>query len=234
MTLGVLAFALAVAGGTVLASPRCRPRNMEGYAWRCSWRWRRFRCQPLSPGLSLILIFSFWLHWLPVGGWGSPSAVVLPAITLRSSLMWPTSRDLLRGSMMETLGQDFIRTARAKGLAERLVLYRHALRVAILPVVSFLGPSGGTFADRLDRCRDHLLHSGRRWIFVNSILNRDGISSWRSGHRLLHDARALQSRGGRHLHLASTEGSASMLDQRAVGKVLEKSCSPRLGGNTPW
>jgi oligopeptide transport system permease protein len=70
-------------------------------------------------GPVLILVFSLWLYWLPVGGWGSPSAILLPAITLAAPYVAYIAR-LLRGSMMETLGQDFIRTARKASLSASL------------------------------------------------------------------------------------------------------------------
>ena len=90
-------------------------------------------------GPVLILIFTL-LAPLAAGGRLEQRERGYPAAITPAAPYVAYIARLLRGSMMETLGQDFIRTARAKGLAERFVLYRHALRVAILPVVSFLGP----------------------------------------------------------------------------------------------
>jgi ABC-type dipeptide/oligopeptide/nickel transport system permease component len=91
-------------------------------------------------GLLLILLFSLTLHWLPVYGWGdSWKQMVMPVITLGTGGMALIAR-LTRASVLETLGQDFIRTARAKGLKERLVLVRHALPNSLIPVVTVLGP----------------------------------------------------------------------------------------------
>lgn len=125
-------------------------------------------------GPLLILVFGIWLGWLPVGGWGGPSAMVLPTLTLAAPYVAYIAR-LLRGSMLETLNQDFVRTARAKGLRERTVLYRHALRVAILPVISFLGPLAAHLLTG-SIVVETLFHiPGAGGFFVHSILNRDGF-----------------------------------------------------------
>src|SRR5207247_1623920 len=77
------------------------------------------------------------LRWLPVSGWGTPQHLVLPAVTLGTFLIGLIIR-LTRSSMLDVLGQDYVRTARAKGLAERAVIVRHALRNALIPVVTLL------------------------------------------------------------------------------------------------
>jgi oligopeptide transport system permease protein len=91
-------------------------------------------------GLLMILIFSLTLHWLPVYGWGSSwKQMLMPVFTLGVGGMALIGR-LTRASVLETLGQDYIRTARAKGLRERIVLARHALPNSLIPVVTVLGP----------------------------------------------------------------------------------------------
>ena len=89
-------------------------------------------------GPVLILFFSIKLGWLPVSGAGSFANLVLPAITMGSALAAILTR-MVRTSMLEELGQDYVRTARAKGLPENVVVYRHALRNAMIPVVTVLG-----------------------------------------------------------------------------------------------
>jgi peptide/nickel transport system permease protein len=89
-------------------------------------------------GPILILFFAIKLGWLPVSGSGTPAHLVLPAITMGSALAAILTR-MVRTSMLEELGHDYIRTARAKGLPERTVVYRHALRNAMLPVLTVLG-----------------------------------------------------------------------------------------------
>ena len=101
-------------------------------------------------GPILVLIFGIYLEVLPVSGWGSLSGdKILPSITLGAAYAAYIAR-LSRGGMLETLNQDYIRTARAKGLSEFRVVYNHALRGGLIPVVSFLGPAmagliGGSF-----------------------------------------------------------------------------------------
>jgi oligopeptide transport system permease protein len=88
------------------------------------------------------LIFGLYLRWFPVAGYesGDPQFLVLPVITLALPVIAYIAR-LTRGSLLEILRTNFVRTARAKGLAERQVILRHALRPALLPVVSYLGPA---------------------------------------------------------------------------------------------
>ena len=90
----------------------------------------------------LTLVFGVWLMWLPVAGWngGAVRNMILPVIALALPQIAYIAR-LTRGSALEVLGSPFIRTARAKGLPPRLILARHALRGALLPVVSYLGPA---------------------------------------------------------------------------------------------
>jgi len=91
-------------------------------------------------GPLLVLVFGLMLGWLPVYGWESASHKILPSITLGSVYAAYIAR-LSRSGMLETLSQDYIRTARAKGLSEWRIITQHALRGGIMPVVSFLGPA---------------------------------------------------------------------------------------------
>ena len=96
-------------------------------------------------GPILILLFSIKLGWLPVSGAGSFANLVLPAVTMGIALAAILTR-MVRTSMLEELSQDYIRTARAKGLPERTVVYRHALRNAMIPVLTMLGLQFGAFS----------------------------------------------------------------------------------------
>ena len=125
-------------------------------------------------GPLLILIFALTLGWLPAGGWGGASHLILPTITLAAPAMAVVAR-LMRGSMVETLGQDFIRTARAKGLNESTIVFRHALRIALLPVVSYLGPLAAHLLTGSIVVETVFNIPGAGGFFVNSILNRDGF-----------------------------------------------------------
>ncbi|WP_019530980.1 ABC transporter permease [Dasania marina] len=101
-------------------------------------------------GPLLVLVFGIYLEWLPISGWGDmPGDKILPAITLGSSYAAYIAR-LSRAGMLEVMTQDYIRTARAKGLPEHIVVLKHALRGGLMPVVAFLGPAfagllGGSF-----------------------------------------------------------------------------------------
>jgi peptide/nickel transport system permease protein len=89
-------------------------------------------------GPLLILVFSLWLGWLPVSGQGGAVSVILPALTLGTGLIAVLSR-MVRSSMLEVLHEDYLRTARAKGLPPARVILHHALRNALLPVITLLG-----------------------------------------------------------------------------------------------
>ena len=122
----------------------------------------------------LTLVFTLWLGWLPGGGWqgGQWPFVVMPVIALSTSFMASIAR-LTRSSMLEVLNAPFIRTARAKGLPRRSVVFRHALKPSMLPVISYLGPAfvgmitGSVVIDVF------FATGGIGQFFVNSALNRD-------------------------------------------------------------
>jgi ABC-type dipeptide/oligopeptide/nickel transport system permease component len=93
-------------------------------------------------GIMLMLIFGVWLGWLPISGSATLPHLVLPAMTLGSYLL-PLNMRLVRSSMLEVLNQDYIRTARAKGLAEKKVLVKHAFKNAAIPLVTISGMQFG-------------------------------------------------------------------------------------------
>jgi oligopeptide transport system permease protein len=115
----------------------------------------------------LLIFFSGHWHIFPVGGWGSISHMILPSIALSLAPMAYIVR-LTRVAMLDTLGSDFVRTARAKGLSRSLVIWKHCLRNAFLPVFSFLGPLTGSFV-----VEKVFNVPGLGQHFVNSVLNRD-------------------------------------------------------------
>jgi ABC-type dipeptide/oligopeptide/nickel transport system permease component len=95
-------------------------------------------------GLLLIVLFAVTLRWLPASGFGRPEFLVLPALALGSRSIAYLAR-VTRGAMLEVMGADFVRTARAKGLAGRVVITRHALRNALIPVVTVIGLDFGAY-----------------------------------------------------------------------------------------
>jgi ABC-type dipeptide/oligopeptide/nickel transport system permease component len=94
-------------------------------------------------GPVLILVFSVMLGWLPVSGRGGPLHLILPAVTLGAALAAILTR-MVRTSVIEELSSDYVRTARAKGLSESAVLFRHAFRNALIPIITILGLQFGT------------------------------------------------------------------------------------------
>lgn len=123
-------------------------------------------------GPILVLVFALWLGWFNASGWNTFSDRVLPAITLGAFYTAYIAR-LTRGSMIEVLSQDFIRTARAKGLAESFIILKHALRVGVLPVVSFLGPAVAGLVSGSFVVETVFNIPGLGRFFVQSAFNRD-------------------------------------------------------------
>ncbi len=123
-------------------------------------------------GPSLVLIFSLWLFWLPPARWGGISSLVMPVITLGAVYAAYIAR-LTRAGMLEVLRSDYIRTARAKGLDERTVLLKHALRGGIIPVVSFTGPALASLLAGTVVVERVFAIPGLGNIFIQSVLNRD-------------------------------------------------------------
>ncbi|CAI8159134.1 MAG: Oligopeptide transport system permease protein OppB [Cellvibrionales bacterium UBA7375] len=124
-------------------------------------------------GPILILVFGIQLEWLPISGWGDiPGDKILPAITLGTGYAAYIAR-LSRSGMLEVLSQDYIRTACAKGLSERLIIFKHALRGGLIPVIAFLGPAfagllGGSFV-----VETIFQIPGLGRFYVTSAFNRD-------------------------------------------------------------
>lgn len=120
----------------------------------------------------MILLFAVMLGWLPAGGWGHVSSVILPVIALTLPMVAYIAR-LMRGSMIEVLRSNYIRTARAKGLPERIVILRHALRPAFMPVLSFLGPAAAGIITGSVVIEQIFGIPGIGRYFVTAALNRD-------------------------------------------------------------
>ena len=123
-------------------------------------------------GPILILFFAIRLGWLPVSGTGTLAHLVLPAITMGSALAAILAR-MVRTSMLEELGQDYIRTARAKGLPERTVVYRHALRNALIPVLTVVGLQFGALLAGAIVTETIFSWPGIGRLTITAINNRD-------------------------------------------------------------
>lgn len=123
-------------------------------------------------GSMLLMLFAVVLPWAPVGGWGTLAHLPLPAITLSLPFMAAITR-LTRMSMLDVLSSDFIRTAVAKGASSWTVISRHALRVAFLPVLSYLGPATAQAMTGSFVVEKIFGVPGLGQHFVNAALNRD-------------------------------------------------------------
>lgn len=120
----------------------------------------------------MLMVMSLWLNILPIGGWGGITRLIMPAVTLSLPFAAYIAR-LTRMGMIDNLSADYIRTARAKGVSERAVLLRHALKNAFLPVLSYLGPAcalamtGSFVVERV------FFIPGMGQHFVNAVQNKD-------------------------------------------------------------
>lgn len=123
-------------------------------------------------GLMMIIVFSIQLHWLPVAGAQEPLAYVMPSLTLAAFSVALVAR-MTRSAMLEVLGQDFVRTARAKGVIERAVLLGHALKNALLPVITVVGLQFGALLGGAVLTETVFSWPGVGRLLVDSIFARD-------------------------------------------------------------
>jgi len=173
-TLGALAFLVATTAGVSLGCWAAVKHHTSIDTGAMMGALFAISIPTFVTGPLLVLIFCLKLGWLPVGGWGSWQSLILPALTLAGPYVAYIAR-LMRTSMLEVLGQDFIRTARAKGLPELRIIYKHAVKIAILPVVSFLGPLAANLLTGSMVVELIFNIPGAGGFFVNSIQNRDGF-----------------------------------------------------------
>lgn len=172
LTYGGIAFVVAVAVGVSLGVAAAIRQNS----------WLDYLAVGISIGAQvlpnfvmapiLVLVFTLWLGWLPGGGWGGPIYWIMPVLALSTSFMASIAR-ITRSSMLEVLGSNHIRTARAKGLPESRVILRHGLKPALLPVISYLGPAFVTMITGSVVVDMYFSTGGIGRSFVDSALNRD-------------------------------------------------------------
>lgn len=130
-------------------------------------------------GLLLMLLLSYYLRWLPASGRGGPlwtiegiRTIIMPAITLGTGAAAVLAR-ITRSSLLEIMGEDFVRTARSKGLSERVVIYRHALRNALIPVITVAGLQMGFLLGGAVIVEQVFAWPGIGTLVVNGIFARD-------------------------------------------------------------
>jgi oligopeptide transport system permease protein len=124
-------------------------------------------------GPLLVLIFGIWFDVMPVSGWGdAPGDKILPSITLGAMYAAYIAR-LSRSGMLEVMNQDYLRTARAKGLPERTVIFKHALRGGLLPVISYLGPAFASLLSGSFVVETVFQIPGLGRFYIQAAFNRD-------------------------------------------------------------
>jgi len=123
-------------------------------------------------GIMLMLLFAVYLHWLPAGGYGGMAHLILPAITLAAFSLAIIAR-LTRSSLLETLGADYVRTAQAKGLPQRVVIYQHALRNSLIPVITVIGLQFGSLLGGAILTETTFAWPGLGRLLVGAISSRD-------------------------------------------------------------
>lgn len=172
-TLGGLAYLVALVGGVVSGSVAARRQNTAIDYWSMAFAIAGISVPNFVIGPVLVLVVSLTFFWLPPARWEGVSVhLILPVLTLAAAYMAYIAR-LTRAGMLEVLRSNYVRTARAKGLSERAVLFRHALRGGLLPVVSFSGPAlaflitGTVVVERI------FALPGLGNYFINANLNRD-------------------------------------------------------------
>jgi len=123
-------------------------------------------------GLLLLVVFAGMLHWLPAGGSGTPQHLILPAIVLGTSGAAVIAR-MTRASILDVIRQDYLRTLRAAGVSERIIIYKHALRNALNPVITIIGLQFGFLLGGAVIVESVFALPGVGMLMVNAIFNRD-------------------------------------------------------------
>jgi len=172
VTLGSLALAWAIVVGVALGVVAALLRESRTDFWIRFLATLGVALPNFVIASSLILLFVFVLPWFPVAGWGSLRHLVLPAVALGAPFCAYIVR-LTRTGMLEILTQDWIRTARSKGLPLRLIVWRHALKGGLLPVVSYLGPATAGILTGSLVIEKIFAIPGTGTHFIRSALNRD-------------------------------------------------------------
>lgn len=170
--IGILAYLLALAVGLTTGTVAALRQNSSFDYSSMSLAMLGLSVPNFVLGPLLVLVFAFWLYWLPPARWGGVAALILPVITLAAIYAAYIAR-LTRAGMLEVMRSDYIRTARAKGLSEITILLRHAVRGGIIPVISFTGPAlAGLLAGTVIVERVFAI-PGLGNIFIKAVLNRD-------------------------------------------------------------
>jgi oligopeptide transport system permease protein len=171
-TIGLLGYILALAIGLTAGIVAALKQNSAFDYGSMSLAMLGLSVPNFVLGPILVLLFSLWLYWLPTSRLQSPAGLILPVITLAGIYAAYIAR-LTRAGMLEVMRSDYIRTARAKGLDEKTVLLKHAIRGGLIPVVSFTGPALAALLAGTVVVEKVFAIPGLGNIFIQSIFNRD-------------------------------------------------------------
>jgi oligopeptide transport system permease protein len=174
ITLGSLAYAMALVFGIVCGAWAAVRHNTWGDRSLMLIALLGISIPSFVSAPLLIMVFALYFNLLPAYGWGSPDQILLPAFCLSLPFTASIAR-LTRGSLLEVLKLDFVRTARAKGLSNDVVLFRHALKVAILPLIGYSGPAAAGILTGSLVIETLFGIPGIGQFFVNSALNHDAF-----------------------------------------------------------
>ena len=172
VTLGSLAYGMALLFGITCGGWAAVRHNQAGDRALMAVAMLGISVPTFVSAPLLVLLFALKLPILPAYGWGSPDQILLPAFCLSLPFAASIAR-LTRGSLLEVLKLDFVRTARAKGLSEDVVLFRHALKVAILPIIGYSGPAAAGILTGSIVIETLFGIPGIGPFFINSALNHD-------------------------------------------------------------
>jgi peptide/nickel transport system permease protein len=172
LRLALVSAALA-AGLGILAGTLAATRPYSGFDYTLSLATLFGVSMPVYwLGLMLIIVFAIHLNWLPAAGSEGVTSIILPALTLAAFSVALIAR-MTRSSMLEVLRQDFVRTARAKGLGERLIVARHALKNALIPIITVIGLQFGALLGGAVLTESVFGWPGMGQLLVESIFSRD-------------------------------------------------------------
>lgn len=174
LKLGMVAFAFAVVLGVTTGTLAALNQNSRWDYILMSFSMLGVIMPSFVFAPVLVLIFAIYLGWLPAGGWNGGSAmyIILPVASLTIAYVAGIAR-IMRGSMIEVLHSNFIRTAKAKGLSTSRIILKHALRPALLPVITYLGPAFVGIITGSMVIESVFGLPGMGLLFVNGALNRD-------------------------------------------------------------
>ncbi|NBS49408.1 MAG: ABC transporter permease, partial [Verrucomicrobia bacterium] len=172
LLLGSISFVLALAVGIPLGAFAAARQGGGTGRWLNGFALLTLSIPTFVLAPVAVLFFSFGIPLFPPAGWGTPSQLVLPALCLALPFVGVCAR-LTRSGLLETIGTDFVRTARAKGVSEPSLIFLHALRPALLPLVAYAGPLAASILTGSLVIEEIFAVPGVGQFFVSGVINRD-------------------------------------------------------------